>query len=377
MTETACDTYTWAANGQTYTASGTYTNVTTNAAGCPDTATLVLTINNSTSSTMNVTSATPYTWAANGQTYATSGTYTFVGTNAAGCTFTQTLNLIIATGPTTEINPTQCGSTLPTINTKIVAGLVPGATSYRFRVTDLTTSNQQVYVSILRTFYLTNLPSYAFNTTYAVEVAVLIGGVWQAYGSPCNVTTPGAITQVQASQCGSTLTAMNQSILADNVPYAAGYRFRITDSSSTVTIADRPTRLVVLTAIAGFTPAAGATYSVEVAVKNTDGTYMPYGAACNITTPGAQTRGDVNTVSFNAVAYPNPFADSFMLDVKAATDQNIQVRVYDMLGKLVEDRNVDVDSINAIEVGSRFPSGVYNVIVSQGNEIKTLRVVKR
>ena len=44
---------------------------------------------------------------------------------------------------------------------------------------------------------------------------------------------------------------------------------------------------------------------------------------------------------------------------------------------LVEDRNVDVDSINAIEVGSRFPSGVYNVIVSQGNEIKTLRVVKR
>ncbi|WP_159800623.1 T9SS type A sorting domain-containing protein, partial [Flavobacterium sp. MK4S-17] len=37
----------WAENGTTYTTSGTYTNVTTNASGCTDTAILNLTINNS------------------------------------------------------------------------------------------------------------------------------------------------------------------------------------------------------------------------------------------------------------------------------------------------------------------------------------------
>ena len=50
-TTTICDTYTWLAplgDGSTYTTSGTYTNITTNAAGCPHTETLVLTINNST-----------------------------------------------------------------------------------------------------------------------------------------------------------------------------------------------------------------------------------------------------------------------------------------------------------------------------------------
>ncbi|NMH28638.1 T9SS type A sorting domain-containing protein [Flavobacterium silvaticum] len=39
-----CGSYMWNANGTTYTQSGTYTNVTTNAAGCTHTATLALTI---------------------------------------------------------------------------------------------------------------------------------------------------------------------------------------------------------------------------------------------------------------------------------------------------------------------------------------------
>uniref|UniRef100_UPI00286B2E78 T9SS sorting signal type C domain-containing protein n=1 Tax=Flavobacterium sp. TaxID=239 RepID=UPI00286B2E78 len=109
-TITACDAYTWSANGTTYTASGTYTNVTTNAAGCPDTATLVLTINNSTSSTMSATACDTYTWAANGTTYTVSGTYTNVTTNAAGCPDTATLVLTITPSTTTgSVTQTQLG----------------------------------------------------------------------------------------------------------------------------------------------------------------------------------------------------------------------------------------------------------------------------
>jgi hypothetical protein len=43
---TVCDTYTWAENGTTYTVGGTYTNITTNPAGCPNTATLNLIVTN-------------------------------------------------------------------------------------------------------------------------------------------------------------------------------------------------------------------------------------------------------------------------------------------------------------------------------------------
>ena len=533
MSATACNSYTWAANGTTYTTSGTYTNVTTNAAGCPDTATLVLTINSVSASavagtitcfggtttvtvsatgagtpftgtgiftvsagpysftvtdangctstvtgsvsqpaqlttTTNITQSTPYTWAVSGLTYSTTGVYTFNTVNGNGCTVINTLNLTIATGPVTVISPTQCGTTLTAINQQIFANLVSGAQGYRFRVTDLTTNQVQSIDRVLRVFSLNQLASFNFARTYSIEVAVLIGGVWQSFGAPCNVTTPTAITQVQASQCGSTLTTIGDVIVANNILFAGGYQFRITNLLTLASVeVPRFCRDVRLNNIPGFTPEFNTTYSVEVAVRNRDGNYLPYGPACDITTPsfptsqlqlsqcdvtisnlntvmfadsfsGATTyrfrfvsgsfqytfdrptrsfvlgsvpglvagttysvqvsleingvfgpygkictvtlpsvRTDVNAIAFQVTASPNPFTETFMLDVKTSSEEYIQVRVYDMLGKLLEDTKVDVSSITNLEVGTRFPAGVYNVIVSQGDSVKTLRVIKR
>ena len=115
---TACDSYTWAANGQTYTASGTYTNVTTNAAGCPDTATLVLTINNSTSSTMTETACDSYVLPAlnANNTYhtATNGGGTMYAAGTAIAT-SQTIYIWAQTGTTP--NCTDESSFVVTINT--------------------------------------------------------------------------------------------------------------------------------------------------------------------------------------------------------------------------------------------------------------------
>jgi hypothetical protein len=90
-----CGNYSWAANGQTYTQSGTYTSTFTNAAGCLSTQTLILTINQPTNSSETISNCSSYTWSANGQTYTQSGTYTSTFTNAAGCLSTQTLILTI------------------------------------------------------------------------------------------------------------------------------------------------------------------------------------------------------------------------------------------------------------------------------------------
>jgi len=48
-----------------------------------------------------------------------------------------------------------------------------------------------------------------------------------------------------------------------------------------------------------------------------------------------------------------------------------------MVGRLVEQRVVKVNDLENTTIGERYPSGVYNVIISQGEEVKTLRVVKR
>ena len=81
---TACDTYTWI-DGNSYTASNnTATHTLTNASGCDSVVTLDLTINNSTTASATETACDTYTWSVDGNTYTTSGTYTDESTNASG-----------------------------------------------------------------------------------------------------------------------------------------------------------------------------------------------------------------------------------------------------------------------------------------------------
>tara|TARA_R100001463_G_scaffold2822_5_gene11692 strand:- start:49738 stop:52395 length:2658 start_codon:yes stop_codon:yes gene_type:complete len=110
-----CGSYTWSVNGQTYTASGTYTDIDSSGT-CDHTETLNLTINQATTGILNDTGCLTYTWSGpqgNGNTYTTSGTYTSVTTNASGCNHTETLNLTITGDGCTDAtannyDPTAC-----------------------------------------------------------------------------------------------------------------------------------------------------------------------------------------------------------------------------------------------------------------------------
>jgi len=376
------------------------------------------------------------------------------------------------------VQPSQCSVTLPTIDAYVYANLVASATAYRWRVTTMTgpTAGQvQPATTVLRNLRLTSLGTYAFATQYKIEVAAMVGSVWAPYGTPCTVSTPATTTSL--TNCGVALTNMNDVIYANNVPFAAGYKFRITDpgTPTNTTVLFRPTREFRMNLITDFLVKYNRLYNVEVSVKNTDGTYLPYGPICNVNTPvfpttslqdsqcddyivptmttviyansypGAikyvfqlkhgtdpaveitknlrsftlseftglipgqiydvkvrlifdlndpigpygktcsvlipgsarQEDAHVTKAIFTAVAYPNPFAENFNIDVTTSTEDKVTVRVYDMTGRLLEEHVDQVSQMETLKVGDRYPSGVYNVIVTQGDNAKTLRVIKR
>jgi autotransporter-associated beta strand protein len=378
----------------------------------------------------------------------------------------------------TVVQSAMCSNTLAAIDSQIVANLVAGAQGYRWRITNVNGPNAgqvQTLDTGLRTMKITQLLSYAFNTQYKIEVAVYYAGFLQPYTpSNCTVSTPEVITSLIS--CNQTLTSMSNSINANLVSYAAGYRFRITDPLNPLNtqVLERPIREFKMTQITNFIVRFGKTYNVEVSVKNTDGTWMsysspcqvttpvfpttslqdsqcdnyavpnnstqlyatsypgaisyvfqlsggglpapievtktirtftlndfagqltpgatynvkvrlvfnvsdpagPYGKTCSITTPGA-ARQSIPRVGFDAVAYPNPFADNFNIELQTASESDIIVKIYDMLGRLLEEKSVKTDKQSSVQAGENYPSGVYNVIISQGNETKVLRVVKR
>jgi hypothetical protein len=109
--------------------------------------------------------------------------------------------------------------------------------------------------------------------------------------------------------------------------------------------------------------------------------FGPYDKTCTLIIPGIARSIETSTandaITFDAQVYPNPFAENFYFKVNSASTEDYTIQVYDMLGKLVETRTVAADSVESTEVGSNFPAGVYNVILTQGANIKTLRVVKR
>ena len=189
------------------------------------------------------------------------------------------------------------------------------------------------------------------------------------------------------AQCDMTATSNTQMINALVVPGATNYRFELTNGALSYAFSiDRTVNTFNLSMFPSLVD--GTTYTVRVAVR-IGGVWGPLtGKPCNLTTPGVSPGGKpvhgsdlVRNITasdnFTAIAYPNPFAENFMFDVQTTAQSTIQVRVYDMLGKQIENRNVEVSDINNLQFGDSYPSGVYNVVISQGDKTQNVRVIKR
>jgi hypothetical protein len=79
---------------------------------------------------------------------------------------------------------------------------------------------------------------------------------------------------------------------------------------------------------------------------------------------------------FSVVAYPNPSATIFTLELLSSIKgKSIGLKVYDMIGRLIEQRQIQQAGL--VEIGAEYPPGIYNVVVEQDTLVKTLRVIKK
>ena len=283
---------------------------------------------------------------------------------------------ILSAGGAAQIQPSQCGATLATINTLIATTSIENVTKYRFRVTNITDGNAPNTVQVidrnLHWFALTMLPTFNYGTTYLIEVAVQTNGSFTQYGSPCTVTTPDVPT---ITVCGTQIATSGTIVATISKANTTSYRFEITNlETNQVTTLDRGLHWFRFNMI---TYVPGVQYGIRVAIM-TSGGYSPYGNACVVTAPATARENDIkdetSIAMFDAVAYPNPFAGSFNLAVSGA--ETTRVKVYDMTGRLLESVKFEPANGDAV-IGDNYPSGVYTVIVEQGNQAETLRVIKR
>ncbi len=278
------------------------------------------------------------------------------------------------------VNPIS-GSTLNDISRTIFCQQVPTATGYRFRVMDGAIL-VGVYSSAVSRFSLVNLgiSNIEFGTTYTIDVLLKFGDDWRPnteYGPTAEITTPATpgTSRVIRPSCGSTINALWTTIFAQQIIGAQGYKFVVTNDTQTREYVTANPRFQLPLLAGG--AAANTTYTIRVDVLR-NSSYVEGTVLCDITTsPTASRQTNAALAIYEVKAYPNPYAESFKLDVNTSSEDQVNVRVYDMLGREVESREASVSKITSLEIGSQYPSGVYNIVVTQGDQVNTLRVIKR
>ena len=282
--------------------------------------------------------------------------------------------------PLTKLRTTQCGQTLALINSTLSADVVVYANKYQFEISKNNTVVQELFSNTYYTSLSTSTTKVQYGTSYTIRVKYSLdnGVTWSEYGTSCSLTTPTLplTTKVKATQCGSTLASLNSPISADIVINANNYQFEISKDNAVIqelTSSLYYTRLTNLTAGAQ----NGTTYSIRVRYSFDNGaTWSAYGIPCNVTSPSAQglVIAARNSPEATIAVYPNPYTSTFKL--ATSFEGEVNVKVIDNIGKLIEQFDIDAGELVTKELGQEYVPGMYHVTVTQEMNSKNFKVVK-
>lgn len=190
-TVSACDSYDWAADSNTYATSGIYSTVVTGSSGCDSTLYLDLTINSTViGATETVAACDSFVWQVNGMTYNATGIYTENLVAASGCDSIVGLDL--------------------TLNaSEVWTELVTECDSYTWPIDGNTYTSSGIYVHTITAFPCDTVVTLDL-TINASSSSAISETAMDSYTSPAGntYTTTGMYTDVipNAAGCDSTIT---------------------------------------------------------------------------------------------------------------------------------------------------------------------------
>lgn len=309
-------------------------------------------------------------------------------------------NTITINGPTAPkitLTAASCEARLASLASTISADAALNALSYTFRIRYNDSRPNPIYYYAQTPTRFVGANSFGgfplqYGSSYKVAVQYTyihpVTGLeaQSGYGAECTIFTPAIpLIGMINPACGSQLASMNTVMAADAGAYATSYQFRIRLADDTSPVPNyyytmpANNRFLTLTLFQGITMESNTAYyvSVNYSIQERSSTlWSGFGPECRFTTPAAAARLN-KTEEFAAIAYPNPFNGSFSLDVKTASGAMLNLKVYDMLGRIIEQQNIQAGDIASTALGEQYPSGVYNVVVSQEDHVKIFKVVKR
>ena len=90
---------------------------------------------------------------------------------------------------------------------------------------------------------------------------------------------------------------------------------------------------------------------------------------------GTETFSPVANASLKS--YPNPFSTSFRLSFESTSTEEVSLNAYDLTGRVIESNKLNYNEVNNQEFGVNYQSGMYILVLKQGEITKSFRVIKK
>jgi len=104
------------------------------------------------------------------------------------------------------------------------------------------------------------------------------------------------------------------------------------------------------------------------------------GTNSNLTSANTNQKAEMETKApevssdLDVIAFPNPTTNNFTISVNAKTNERLTMQVVDMYGRIIETKNVTVNTL--IRFGGHYTAGTYFVRVTQGKQHKEIKLIK-
>jgi len=369
-TASICNGGSYLFNGTTYATGGSYVYHTLNAAGCDSAATLVLTVNQPTTSTTTASICNGGSYLFNGTTYTTGGSYVYHTLNAVGCDSAATLILTVNQPTTSTTNASICNGG-----------------SYLFNGTTYATGGSYVYHTLnaagcdsAATLVLTvNQPT--ISTTNA---SIDSGSVYTFNGVSYDTSGIYTAKLTNAAGCDSIATlilVVKSTVPVKLVSFTGTYKAGATDlawstaneTNSAHYVIERSTNgvdFIDIKEVASLNKASGSTYTYSDVI-NTDGKL--YYRLKMVDKDGSFTYSNIVSVSisngFTFSLYPNPVKNNLTLHVENSKTEDVTLQVINILGRVVYQQQSHLNiGINNVSLNvSNLAQGSYLLVVKGDN----------
>ncbi|MBA0882333.1 Ig-like domain-containing protein [Flavobacterium undicola] len=265
-----------------------------------------------------------------------------------------------------------------TVSPNVTAGTVSGTTSLCKGVTATYTSSGTTGGS----WSSTNTAVATVNASTGVVTAVNAGTTFIRY-----TVTTGCGSPVMSSSGTLTVSVLpTTSISYSGSPFCKSGSVNVTrtgQESGTYTSSPSGLSINPSTGSINLETSSTGTYTVTYSFSN--GTCSGIATTtlkiknCNnriddVSTIAQKSSLEVTVDKFDVIAYPNPSNYQFTLSVDSDSNEKIDVVIYDISGKML--RHIQKNKEESIIFGKEFPTGVYVVVINQGINKKTIKLIK-